>query len=66
MKRKMGLVFTETGQAQVEFPEEKTAEHPSVSSRGGEVGGTNVGVGREQISHRTRENERGYIFLDER
>lgn len=39
MKGKMGLVFTETGQAEVEIPKEKDAKH-SVSRRNGQICGT--------------------------
>lgn len=41
----MGLVFTETGQADVEIPKEKDAKHTTVSSRDREICGTKVGGG---------------------
>ena len=46
MKGKIGLVFTETGQAEVEIPEEKDAKH-SVSSSDREICGRKreLGVG---------------------
>lgn len=43
----MGLVFTETGLAEMEIPKEKDAKHSTVSSRDGEICGAKVGVGCE-------------------
>ena len=43
MKGKTGLVFTETGQAEVEIPKEKDVKH-SVSSRNREICGTQAGA----------------------
>lgn len=39
MKGKIGLVFTETGQAEVEIPEEKDAKHSTVPSSDREICG---------------------------
>ena len=46
MKGKTGLVFTETGQAEVEIPKEKDAKHSTVSSRNREICGTQAGARR--------------------
>lgn len=43
MKGKIGLVFTETGQAEVEIPEEKDAKHSTVSSSDREICGSGGG-----------------------
>lgn len=62
----MGLVFTETGQAEVEIPTEKDAKHSTVSSRDGEICGTKVGVGAgmgHKVSHMAREDGQGAISL---
>lgn len=44
MKGKTGLVFTETGLAEVEIPKEKDAKHSAVSSRNREIYGTQAGA----------------------
>lgn len=66
MKGKMGLVFTETGQTEVEIPKEKDAKHSTVSSWDGEICGTKVGVGGGiwcKIGYMARENELGATYL---
>lgn len=66
MKGKIGLVFTETSQAEVEIPKEKDAKHSTVSSRDGEICGTQVGVGVGtwcKVGYMARENELGATSL---
>lgn len=66
VKGKMGLVFTETGQAEVEIPKEKDAKHSTVSSRDREIWGAKVGVGAgiwHKVNYRAREDELGFTSL---